>query len=190
MSSLKKQFPIGIQNFAELRQNNYYYVDKTAKIIELINTSKYIFLSRPRRFGKSLTIDTIAQLSAGNKALFTGLYAEQHWDWEQSYPVVQLDLNIKDTLNADEFLAFFNRKIDELEQHYHLPHTTHHSVANRFSNFIQNLAQKTQQPIIVLVDNYDAVLFPHLTDKQAFSSISKKSMLLLPVPKPIPVLPC
>ena len=57
---VKKQFPIGIQNLAELRQGNYYYVDKTAKIIELINTSKYIFLSRPRRFGKSLTLDTLS----------------------------------------------------------------------------------------------------------------------------------
>ena len=73
MDITKKQFPIGIQNFAELRQGNYYYVDKTAKIIELINTSKYIFLSRPRRFGKSLTIDTIAQLFAGNKAFYRAI---------------------------------------------------------------------------------------------------------------------
>lgn len=167
----KKQIPIDIQNFAELRQGNYHYIDKTANIIELIKASNYLSLSRPNGFGKSFMLDTIAHLFAGNKALFSGLYAEQHWQWDQSYPVVQLDLKVKDTLSADEFLVFFNRKIDELEQRHQLPPTAHNTVAIRFSKFIKNYAQKTQQTIVVLVDNYDAVLLPHLSNTVTFEKI-------------------
>ena len=68
----KKSLPIGIETFAKIRQSNHYYVDKTRLIVEMIQSSDYIFLSRPRRFGKSLTIDTIAEIFGGNRALFTG----------------------------------------------------------------------------------------------------------------------
>ena len=76
---MKKLFPKGIQTFADIRKGNYYYVDKTSYIIELLK-EKFVFLSRPRRFGKSLTLDTIAELFSGNKTLFKGLYAENHWN--------------------------------------------------------------------------------------------------------------
>ena len=72
---MNKQFPKGIQTFADIRNGNYYYVDKTPYIIELVK-EKFVFLSRPRRFGKSLTLDTIAELFMGRKDLFEGLHAE------------------------------------------------------------------------------------------------------------------
>ena len=85
----QKKLPIGIQTFADIRNENFYYVDKTKHILQLVEY-RYIFLSRPRRFGKSLTLDTIAELFAGNKDLFTGLYAEANWDWDTTYPVIRL----------------------------------------------------------------------------------------------------
>jgi len=87
--SSKKKLPIGIQTFREIREDNYYYVDKTAFSIKLIEQGKYYFLSRPRRFGKSLLIDTLAELFASNQELFTGLYAENHWNWSRKSPVIR-----------------------------------------------------------------------------------------------------
>jgi len=75
-----KQLPIGIQDFKVLREGNYIYVDKTEHIHRLATTGKYYFLSRPRRFGKSLLLTTIRDLYAGRKSLFEGLWIEDHWD--------------------------------------------------------------------------------------------------------------
>ncbi|MDY0302139.1 MAG: AAA family ATPase, partial [Trichlorobacter sp.] len=86
----RKKLPIGIQTFSEIREDDtYYYVDKTPLALKLINQGKYYFLSRPRRFGKSLFLDTLKELFEGNAALFTGLYAEKHWDWSVKYPVLR-----------------------------------------------------------------------------------------------------
>lgn len=76
-----KKLPIGIQSFKEIRREPYYYVDKTAFVAKLVNEGKYYFLSRPRRFGKSLFLDTLRQAFLGKKELFEKLYLEKNWDW-------------------------------------------------------------------------------------------------------------
>jgi hypothetical protein len=81
MNALQKKLPIGIQTFAKIRDEPYYYVDKTSYLLALIENGTHYFLSRPRRFGKSLLIDTLAELFAGNQALFEGLYIYDKWDW-------------------------------------------------------------------------------------------------------------
>ncbi|MEZ0328594.1 MAG: AAA family ATPase, partial [Dissulfuribacterales bacterium] len=86
----RKKLPIGIQTFSEIRQEGYYYVDKTPMVANLANSGKYYFLSRPRRFGKSLFLDTLAEAFAGNKSLFEGLYLERNWDWSRKYPVIRI----------------------------------------------------------------------------------------------------
>ena len=87
---MQKKLPIGIQTFAEIREGEtYYYVDKTPLALQLIAQGKYFFLSRPRRFGKSLFLDTLKELFEGNAALFKGLHAESHWDWSAKYPVLR-----------------------------------------------------------------------------------------------------
>jgi Predicted AAA-ATPase len=86
--------PIGLQYFAEIRKSDCVYVDKTEYIYELCRPpSRPYFLSRPRRFGKSLTLDTIAELFLGNKALFEGLWIADKWDWTQTNPVIRLSLD-------------------------------------------------------------------------------------------------
>ena len=77
----RKKLPIGIQTFAEIRNENYYYTDKTAFCLKLAQEGKYFFLSRPRRFGKSLLLDTISELFAGNEPLFEGLFIHDKWNW-------------------------------------------------------------------------------------------------------------
>ena len=87
----KRILPIGIQSFRDLRERNCYYVDKTGYALRLIRQGKYFFLSRPRRFGKSLFVDTLKHLFEGDRDLFVGLEAYDQWDWSVRYPVVRLD---------------------------------------------------------------------------------------------------
>ncbi|MDR2683440.1 MAG: AAA family ATPase, partial [Dysgonamonadaceae bacterium] len=86
-----KNLPIGIQSFEGLRSDNYLYVDKTEHIHRLVTTGKIYFLSRPRRFGKSLLISTLEALFRGRKELFEGLSIYDQWDWSKSHPVIRID---------------------------------------------------------------------------------------------------
>ena len=88
-----KKLPIGLQDFRELRINDYLYVDKTAQVYRLVESAKYYFLSRPRRFGKSLLVSTLAELYKGSKELFEGLWIEDKWDWEKISPVLEFRFN-------------------------------------------------------------------------------------------------
>ncbi|MDR3250898.1 MAG: AAA family ATPase, partial [Tannerella sp.] len=86
-----KQLPIGTQSFEILRSNDFLYVDKTQDIYRLVTGSRIIFLSRPRRFGKSLLVSTMDELFRGNRRLFEGLYIYDKWDWSRQYPVIRID---------------------------------------------------------------------------------------------------
>jgi hypothetical protein len=86
----KRKLPIGIQTFSEIIREDHYYVDKTPFIAQLIDQGKYYFLSRPRRFGKSLLLDTIKEVFECRRELFSGLFIEDKWNWEKKYPVVRI----------------------------------------------------------------------------------------------------
>jgi hypothetical protein len=88
MAAMRK-YPIGIQTFSEIIKGGFVYIDKTQVIHQLITSGKYYFLSRPRRFGKSLLLSTIKEVFSGSKELFKGLWIEDHWNWEQKHPVLQ-----------------------------------------------------------------------------------------------------
>ena len=89
----KRKLPIAIQTFAHIREADYYYVDKTGLALNLIDQGKYFFLSRPRRFGKSLLLDTLNELFEGNQKLFKGLTVENQWDWSVQYPVIRISFS-------------------------------------------------------------------------------------------------
>lgn len=84
-------YPLGMQSFREIREGGYVYIDKTELIYQLATTGKYYFLTRPRRFGKSLLIDTINELFSGNQELFKGLWVHEKWDWGKTSPVIHFD---------------------------------------------------------------------------------------------------
>src|SRR5690606_33934296 len=91
MNPARRKLPIGIQTFAKIREDEaYYYVDKTALAWDLISQGSYYFLSRPRRFGKSLFLDTLKELFEGNEALFHGLFIHDRWDWSRRHPVIRI----------------------------------------------------------------------------------------------------
>ncbi|MEB3299817.1 MAG: AAA family ATPase [Candidatus Sericytochromatia bacterium] len=91
--STRRQLPIGLQTFREIREEGCYYVDKTGHAVDLVRSGKMFFMSRPRRFGKSLFVDTLKELFEGNRELFTGLAAEDRWDWSVKHPVIRLSFS-------------------------------------------------------------------------------------------------
>ncbi|NOL50013.1 ATP-binding protein [Pelistega europaea] len=170
----KKRLPLGIATFAEIRDRNHYYVDKTPLIIKLINDADFVFLSRPRRFGKSLTLDTMAELFSGNKALFEGLYAENNWDWDTTYPVIRLSF-------AGEAKR---HDIAALEQHiqYHLnlnaqrlgislQENIQHNVGLSFADLLLKTHKKHQQKVVVLIDEYDKPIIDNLDNSEVAAEV-------------------
>ena len=97
----RRKLPIGIQSFAKIRSDDYYYVDKTALALELIDGGSHYFLSRPRRFGKSLFLDTLKELFEGNEPLFKGLAIHAQWDWSVKYPVLRFSFGSGDYSTLD-----------------------------------------------------------------------------------------
>lgn len=152
--NLPVTLPIGIQNFESLRKDRYLYVDKTALIYGLVKTGRYYFLSRPRRFGKSLLISTLDAYFRGKKELFEGLAIEQlEKDW-QTYPVLHLDLNAEkyDTPEAlDSILDVTLRGWEKLYGHEDYEKTP----SARFQGVIQRAYEQTGQRVVILVDEYD-----------------------------------
>jgi len=111
---IMKLLLIGISDFRELIVGGYIYVDKTEYIYKLIRNGKYYFLSRPRRFGKSLLISTLEYLFKGEKELYKGLYIEDKWKWEETYPVIRIDF-AKDIKNKEDLRE---KMYQELRKNY------------------------------------------------------------------------
>ena len=156
-----KPLPIGIQNFKEIIEGGYVYVDKTRYIYELLNDAKYYFLSRPRRFGKSLLLDTIGEVLKGNKELFKGLWI---YDTEYKFvkhPVIRLDMSnipneTPDTLK-DSLFTELRKRIDTEEINIPAGHP-----ADMFKHLVESLYAKYGQRAVVLIDEYDKPILDHL----------------------------
>lgn len=149
-----RKYPVGIQNFEDLRKEGYCYVDKTELMFQLVQSGKYYFLSRPRRFGKSLLLSTIQAYFEGKKELFRGLAVErleQEWN---TYPVLHLDLNAQKYDTPESLYSMLNDALCNWESQYETrPSETTHSL--RFQGVIQRAAEKCGQQVVVLIDEYD-----------------------------------
>ena len=163
--SSRQKLPIGIQTFSEIRQEGHYYVDKTPHILRLIEEGKYYFLSRPRRFGKSLLIDTIAELFEGNRALFEGLHAQERWDWSRRFPVIRISFG-KGVLHGRAELDETIRELLHAEQQRHGVSGGGTSISGQFTELIRSLHQKTGQRVVVLVDEYDKPILDNITEPE------------------------
>ena len=150
-------YPIGVQNFEDLRQNGYVYVDKTHLVHRLVKTGKYYFLSRPRRFGKSLLVSTLESYFRGHKHLFEGLAIEQlESDWKE-YPVLHFDLNAKKFDTACDLYDLIGRQLERYESQYDTT-AVDKSPDGRFYNLIMTIADRTAGKVVVLIDEYDKPL--------------------------------
>jgi len=149
------RYPIGIQTFEEIINGGYAYVDKTKLVYDLVNSGKYYFLSRPRRFGKSLLVSTLEAYFRGKKELFKGLAIENlEKDWE-CYPVLHLDLNSRNYVDDNALIAELHKHLDFWEDEYGIENPGALSPEDRLSRLLVQLNKKTGKGIVFLVDEYD-----------------------------------
>ncbi len=159
----KRKLPIGIQTFREIREQNHYYVDKTAYMRQLVDGGKHYFLSRPRRFGKSLLLDTLKDLFEGNAPLFEGLDIYDHWDWSVRYPVVRIDFSNGDYGLPDHLQANVMEQLAAIECRERV--TSEYATApGRFAHLIEALHRQTGRPVVVLIDEYDKPILDALEE--------------------------
>ena len=150
----KRKLPIGIQTFREIREEGCYYVDKTAYACRLVDEGKHYFLSRPRRFGKSLLVDTLKELFEGNEPLFRGLAVHERWDWSVRHPVVRLDFSAGDFSDPDYLHEDVLAQLAAIERRAGLD-PGHARASIRFRQLLEALHERTGQRVAVLVDEYD-----------------------------------
>lgn len=163
MSRMK--YPIGIQSFSEIRTKGYVYVDKTRFIYRLIDEGKYYFLSRPRRFGKSLLLSTIEAFFKGKRELFSGLYIDTvDWDWEE-YPVLHLDLSGKTYTEPDHLDKILSEYLSLLESQFGY-NLDGRDPDERMRTVLRTAFEKTGKQVVVLIDEYDEPLLKNINNRE------------------------
>ena len=160
-----KKLPIGIQTFENLIQEGYCYVDKTHFVKLLASQGKYYFLSRPRRFGKSLLLSTIKAAYQGKKDLFQGLYLEENWDWDASHPVVHISFGSGVIRDTRELKTTFDEILYDHSHKYHIEYAKE-SLKGRFSELIHTLYEQYSRGVVILVDEYDKPILDNIENKK------------------------
>ena len=150
----RRKLPIGIQTFRELRERDCYYVDKTAYIARLVDEGKHYFLSRPRRFGKSLFLDTVKEAFEGNRALFEGLAVDDAWDWSARHPVLRLSFGGGQFREPGRLHTNVMAQLDAVERETGVK-SGYDTAAERFGDLLRALHRHTGHRVVVLVDEYD-----------------------------------
>ena len=150
----RRLLPIGIQTFREIRERECYYVDKTAYIRRLLDEGKYYFLSRPRRFGKSLFLDTLKELFEGNEPLFAGLSIHDQWDWSVRHPVLRLSFGSGNFKVPGYVETNLMAQLDAVERRTGVA-SDYATGPERFAHLLEALHDQAGQPVAVLIDEYD-----------------------------------
>lgn len=160
-----KKLPVGISTLTSFHDDDYLYIDKTHHVHRLVDCGgKYYFLSRPRRFGKSLFIDTLKQAFLGNKKLFNNLYLEQRWDWNKQYPVIHLSFGSGVTKNREELENKISMMLDKFYDKEGITNRYHEN-SSRFSYLIDELYKKHTHSVVILVDEYDKPILDNINNK-------------------------
>ena len=176
MTTMRK-LPIGIQSFENIRNENYLYVDKTALIYQLVTKGKPYFLSRPRRFGKSLLISTLEAYFQGKKELFKGLAIDQlEQDWNV-YPVLHLDLNARKYESEADLVAILNQYLEMWEADYG-DEMKLRAPEERFFYVIRRAWEQTGRQVVVLIDEYDKPLLQTIHNEPLQEAVSYTHLTL------------
>ena len=153
-NTVKRRLPIGIQTFRKIREENCYYVDKTDYIHQLVDGGQHYFLSRPRRFGKSLLLDTIKELFEDNEKLFRGLAIHDKWNWGQPRPVLRISFGRRNFTEPSHVEISLAAQLESAEKHAGLT-SSHSTGPERFAALIEALCQSSERRVVILVDEYD-----------------------------------
>ena len=162
---LRRKLPIGIQTFRKVRESGCYYVDKTPFIERLLDGGTHYFLSRPRRFGKSLLVDTLKELFEGSEALFEGLAIHDRWDWSVRSPVVRLDFGGGSFREPGDLRANLMEQLEAIERGAAVQ-GRHDTAPERFRHLLRTLHRETGQRVAVLVDEYDKPILEALDNSE------------------------
>jgi hypothetical protein len=154
-----QKYPIGIQTFSEIRERGFLYVDKTDYVERLINGSKYYFLARPRRFGKSVLLSTLKSVFQGRRDLFKGLFIENKIEWG-NYPIIHLSFANMDYQNLG-LEAAISYRLDLIAQENNC-NLTSQGMSFRFDELIRTLHTQTGRPVVILIDEYDTPIVHYL----------------------------
>ncbi|KZX10283.1 ATP-binding protein [Methanobrevibacter curvatus] len=167
----KDELSLGIATLNDIIENNKIYVDKTEIIEKFIGLKrKYYFLSRPRRFGKSLLVNTLKELFEANKELFKGLYIYDKWDWTISYPVIHLDLSKLKSNNKETLEISLNFYLDRIAKNFNI--TLQGSYSNdKFTELIEEVSKSFGKNVVVLIDEYDKPIINNISDKKLSEDI-------------------
>ena len=163
-----KKLPIGIQTFSELvdPEENYVYIDKTEVLHTLVTEGKYYFLSRPRRFGKSVMLSTLYELFRGSKKLFEGLYVEDKWDWNKKHPVIRISFGGGDFSSEQRFDETIFDNLNSNMRRLNLSCEDAPGKPNScFRELIETACRQYKQKTVILIDEYDKPILDHITDK-------------------------
>ncbi|MDR0911144.1 MAG: ATP-binding protein [Methanobrevibacter sp.] len=163
MDKLVKRLPFGVSTFSKIIEDNYIYIDKTKHIYDLILSGEKYFLSRPRRFGKSLLVSTMEELFKGNKQLFEGLYIYDKWDWSKSYPVLHIDLSEGGFDTLERLKTSLEDTIDDLAEDFEID-LKRKTREKRFAELIKKISKKTGKKVVVLVDEYDFPIIDNMSN--------------------------
>ena len=168
-----KRIPLGLQTFSEVRELGCAYVDKTHLAVKLAEEGKVYFLARPRRFGKSLFLDTLRNLFEAKRELFTGLYAEHAWDWSVKYPVVKLDMS-GGFKNANELEAMLADNLRYAAEYLGLELSQHGEASRLFKELLQKAHRHFDHKVILLIDEYDKPMIDNIGDLELAQQMRKQ----------------
>ncbi len=161
-----KKLPIGIQTFEKIIEEDCCYVDKTAIAKRLIDSGSYYFLSRPRRFGKSLFLDTLAEIFKGSKELFEGLAIYDSWDWETKYPVIKISFDKGDFRTTEGITTALERSLQMNAECLNIPLDQKFLDYTAFAEFIKKVHDHFQQTVVILIDEYDKPILDNITREE------------------------
>ena len=157
------RLPLGIQTFAKVREGGFAYVDKTPLALKLANDAGIYFLARPRRFGKSLFLDTLRNLFEGKRELFTGLYAEGNWEWAVKYPVIKLDMSGGST-SVKALKATLEGNVQRAAERLDVPLSATSEPHELFHQLIHRARVQHGRPVVLLIDEYDKPMIDNIDD--------------------------
>ncbi len=170
METKLKNYPLGIYTFKDIVEGGYFYVDKTGYVHNIANKYRYVFLSRPRRFGKSLLVDTLQCYFEGRKELFTGLKADAlEKDWVK-YPVLRFDMSSIKSMNPQEVKSSISLMIGGYEKVYGRDEMEV-TLGNRLEGIIKRAYTQTGQKVVLLIDEYDSALLKVMHNKPVFEEL-------------------
>jgi len=163
---MPKKLPIGIQTLSHIIEGGYVYVDKTPYAFRMIDQGKYYFLSRPRRFGKSLFLDTLKEIFEGNKALFEGLYIEDKWDFEDRYPVIHISLGAGMSVTKERMYDMLRWQMSKEAKRLGVEFEETAMPRDILARLIWSAREKYGKPVVVLIDEYDKPILDNITNTE------------------------